>query len=72
LQAAAYKVIFYHFVWLVIEGGLHFFLYFIERYRWRSSSFGTFFRPTLFSHSVLFSITCTSVTGGIMFNRRQL
>jgi len=26
----------------------------------------------LSSHSVLFSITCTSVTGGIMMNRRQL
>jgi len=28
---------------------------------------GTFFGPTLFSHSIFFSITCTSVTGGIMF-----
>jgi len=31
-----------------------------------------FVNQTLFSHSILFSITCTSVTGGIMMNRRQL
>jgi len=41
--AAGYKVIFYHFVRLIIEGGLQwraayiFFVYFIERHRWRSS-----------------------------------
>jgi len=66
LQAATYKVIFwlFHVAYnLTIKGGLHFlFLLFL----------GTFFRPTLFSHSILFSITCTSVAGGIMFNRRQL
>jgi len=31
-----------------------------------------FIDRTLFSHSILFSITCTSVTGGVMMNRRQL
>jgi len=31
-----------------------------------------FVDQTIFSHSILFSITCTSVTGGIMINRRQL
>jgi len=31
-----------------------------------------FIKKTLFSHSILFSITCTSLTGGIMMNRRQL
>jgi len=40
---------------------------------WRSVFPGLpFFDQTLFSHSILFSITCTSVTGGIMMNRRQL
>jgi len=28
---------------------------------------GTFFRPIPFSRSVLFSITCTSVIGAVMF-----
>jgi len=27
---------------------------------------------TSLSHSIVFIITCTSVTGGIMMNRRQL
>jgi len=37
-----------------------------------SLSLGIFFDQTLFSHSILFSITCTFVTGRIMMNRRQL
>jgi len=37
------------------------------------SVFGqVFFDQTPFLHSFLFSITCTSVTGWIMMNRRQL
>jgi len=38
-------------------------------------SLATFFEKThfkSFSNSLLFSITCTSVTEGIMMNRRQL
>ena len=68
LQAAACEVIFYHFVWLT---------FFVSLFHRKVQmtlifSLGTFFQPTLFSHSVLFSITCTSATGGIVFNRRQL
>jgi len=42
LYAGAYKIIFLSFcadrVWFARKGGLHLlFLYFIERYRWRSS-----------------------------------
>jgi len=36
------------------------------------SLLGNILSAKLFSHSILFSITCTSVTGGIMMNRRQL
>jgi len=35
-------------------------------------SLATFFSNTLISRSVLFSITCTFVTRGIVMNRRQL
>jgi len=57
-----------------IKGDINFFSSFlIERYRWRSISLWLrFFDQTLFSHSVLFNITCTSVTGEIMMNTRQL
>jgi len=49
------------------------FLYLIERYRWRSVfPWLRFVYQTLFSYSILFSITCASVTAGIMMNRRQL
>jgi len=79
LYAAAYKVIFYLFVRLMIEGGLQwraaYIFYFLILSKGTDDAYlflGTFFRPTLFSHSVLFSNTCTSVTRGIMFNRRQL
>jgi len=50
-----------------IEGGLYFlFLYLIETYRWRSVfPWLRFVEQTLLSHSILFSITCTSVTGEI-------
>jgi len=54
---------FHHFVRLTIKGGLHFFS---KVFRWRLVD------QTLFSHSVLFSIMCTSLTGGIMMNRRHL
>ena len=37
-----------------------------------SLSLATFVEQTLFSHDILFSITFTYVTGGIMMNRRQL
>jgi len=36
LHAATYKDFSNHFVGLIIRGGLHFFLYLIEMYRWRS------------------------------------
>jgi len=64
---------FHYFVRLITKGGLHFlFLYFIERYRWRSVfRWRRFFDQTLISHYIFFSITCTSVTGGIIINRRQ-
>jgi len=59
----AYKVLF-HFVRLTIKGGLHFVLYLIERYWWRSAfPWLRFFRPTsLFTYCILFTIKCTSVT----------
>jgi len=63
-----------HFMRLTIKGGLHFlFLFFIKRYRWRSVfPWLRFVDQTLLSHSIFFSITCTSVAGGIMINRKQL
>jgi len=62
-----------YFMRLTIKGGLQFlFLYFIERYRWRSVFPWLRFVDQTLSHSIFFSITCTSVTGGIMINRRQL
>jgi len=59
---------------LAIKGGSHFlFFYFIERYRWRSVfPWLRFIDQTLLSHSFFFSNTCTSVTAGIVMNRRQL
>jgi len=65
---------FHHFMLLTIKSGLHFlFIYFIERYRWRSVfPWLRFVEKILLSHSIFFSITCTSVTGGIMITRRQL
>jgi len=59
---------------LTVKGGLHFlFFCFIERYRWRSVfPYAHFVDQILLSHSIFFNITCTSVTGGIMINRRQL
>jgi len=54
--------------------GLYFkFLYVIESIDDAQSFLGyVFFDQYLLSHSTLFTITCTSVTGGIMINRRQL
>ena len=62
----AYKVLF-HFVRLTIKGGLHFVLYLIERYWWRSAfPWLRFFRQSFhFTYCILFSITCTSVTAGL-------
>jgi len=59
---------------LTVKGCLHIlFLYFIARFRWRSVFLWLrFVGQTLLSHWIFFSITCTSVTGGIMINRRQL
>ena len=43
------------------------------RYRWRSVfPWLRFVDQILLAHSILFSITCPSVTGGFMINRRQL
>ena len=64
---------FHHFMRLIINGGLHsLFLYLIERHRWRSvfTWLRSFFDQTFFSHSIHFSTTCTSVTGGITINIR--
>ena len=68
------KHFFHHFMQLTVKGGLHFlFFYFIESYRWRSVfPHVHFVDQIILSHSIFFSITCTSVTGGIMINRRQL
>ena len=52
---------------------IFYFFYFIEKYRRRSVfPYLRFVEQTLLSHSIFFSITCTSDTGGIMMNRRQL
>jgi len=79
LQAAAYNVFFYHFVRPITEGVLQWGSGYISYFFILSKctddvhlSLCKFFRQTLFSHSIHFNITCTSVTGGIMFNRRQL
>jgi len=66
--------LFHHFMRLTIKGGLQLlFFYFIERYRWRSVfPWPHFVDQILLSHSIFFSIMCTSVTGGIMITRRQL
>jgi len=56
---------------LTIKGGLHFlFLYCIERYGWRSVFLNLrFVDQIILSPSILFSITCTSVTGWIMIKK---
>jgi len=56
------------------SGALHFlFLYFIERHRWRSVfPWPSFVDQALLSHSIFFSMMCTSIAGGIMINRRKL
>ena len=63
---------FHHFVPLTIKSGLHFlFFCFVERYGWRSVfPWLRFVDQILLSHSILLVITCTSVTEGIMINRR--
>jgi len=67
------KFFVHHFMWHIVKVRLHFFLYLIERYKWHSVFPRLHFvNQTLFSHSILFAITCTSITGGIMVNRRQL
>jgi len=78
LYIAAYKVSFYHFVRLIIEDGLHwraayiFYLFILSKSTDDAHLFsGTLFQPTHFTHSILFSITCTSIAGGFVFNRRQ-
>ena len=66
--------LFHHFMRLAIKVELHFlFFCFIERYRWRSVfPWLRFVDQILISHLIYFNITCTSVTAGIMINRRQL
>jgi len=58
----------------IIRSSLYFlFLYLLERYKWRSTfPWLRFVDRTIFSYSIIFSITCTAVTGGIMMNRKQL
>jgi len=65
---------------LIIKSGLNFFFFILSKgiVDDAQSFLGcfvdqTFFRiPLLFWGSILFRITCTSVTGGIMINRRQM
>jgi len=65
------KFFFHHFMRLTVKGGLHFLLfYFIERYGWCSVfPWLPFVDQIILSHSIVFSITCTSVTGGIMIKK---
>ena len=67
------KFLFHYFMRLIIKGGVYFFfLYLMGRYRKRSVfPWLRFVDQTLFLHSVLFSITCTSVTGGNMMMNIQ-
>jgi len=58
-------------VWLTIKDSLHLFLHHIGSYRLHSAfPWLRFVDQTLFSHSILFNIMHTSITGGIMMNRR--
>ena len=64
LYDAAYKVIFLLFRaafnrgWLTMKGGLHIFFFILSKGTDDAHLFlGTFFRPILFSYSILFSIT---------------
>jgi len=59
--------------WLAIKGELDFLFLFSSKGTDNANLFlGTFNRTTLFSHSILFSITRTSVPGRNTINRRQL
>jgi len=70
IVTAAHKAFFHHFWRFTIKGGLHFF-FTLSNDRWRSAfAWLRFFRPnSLFTYCILFRITCTSVTRGIMLNR---
>jgi len=73
LYAAAYKVFF--IISCGLQSGTAYIFYFLlyrNVYMTLSLSLATFFDQILLSHSIFFNITCTSVTGGIMINRRQL
>jgi len=62
------KNFFHHFVRLAIENGLHFFFTLSKDIDDAQSSLSY----VVFDQTILFSITCTSVTVGIMTNTRQL
>jgi len=56
-----------------IKGGLHFISLLYRKLQMTLSlPWLRFVDQILLSHSIFFSITCTSVTVGIMINRRQL
>jgi len=66
------KSFFHDFMRLRIKGGLHFFICLLYRKAWRFVfPWLRFVDQTLISHCVLFSITCTSITWGIIINRSQ-
>jgi len=73
LYTATYKVFFHHFLRMIIKV-----IFFISlRYRKQQMTFilslAMFFQTnSFFKHSILLSITCTSVRGRIMMNRTQL
>ena len=64
---------FHHLMQLTIRGAFHFlFFYFIERYRWRSDfPWLRLAGQVRLSHSISFSITCTSVTGRRDYDKQK-
>jgi len=62
-------IFFHHFMWLTIKSSLYFLFFTSSKgivFPWLH-----FFGQTLFSHSILFSIMCTSIARRIMMNRKQ-
>ena len=80
LLAAPYKAFFHHFVRLTIKGSLqsrtaYIFFFSLSKCLDDAQSFLGYVlltKPSLRIIFPLFSIMCTSITGGIMMNRRQL
>jgi len=80
LQAAAHQVFFQHFLWLTIKGSLqsraaYTSFFSLSKCLDDAQSFLGYILLTIPSFRIIFPlicIMCTSVTGGIMMNRRQL